>query len=830
MTVLREHLRTSLAQKVDRHGVVIWDDPDAAYADVFTDVVPESASVHSFSGSWFELRKEIEPRLAGQHAPAVVVYIPQERPDSDPLEELRAVGTQFTIKLSTLLKQALKGQLADERIETLGKQCSTITEAEAALEGGEASVDARLISLIGDTSATTIAAQLLSGAHDGALEDRALAEAARSTLAASLGGSYDDVSADALRATVFRQIVLAQLHVALGELPDELSHTHVRPTAARTRTGRSAVQAMRSDTSARAAYVDLADRADQDLHLAALVEWDDALSSVDVTAGIEAIALHEGIRRLENGDFASAAALASERIACSWWVGAESPASAIHRPRWRAIASIAELSDAIDRGIPPMATIAEISAWYTSEGWRVDSAFRQSELARVTSGDALDDLDDLFRQARARYETWLDEVLQTTSAALSAGDVIGVELQRSIHETYVRKQSGRRAYLLVDALRYELGKDLAFRLENSGINAEITTKSAIATPPSITPVGMAALLPGADDDFAIELGADNRLAVSIGGDPVRSVADRVSSLEHAHGKVTDLRLDDVANHDNKQLKKAIDGADLVLVRSTELDGAGEADQLAVTWGAFDQILSVLQTAVAKLLHAGIDQVVITADHGFLAVRQLGSERRIDKPAAESGELHRRAWIGRGGNATPSTIKVPLANFGIRSDLDIIASRGLGVFSSGGGLQFFHGGLSPQELVIPVITVTSQQAAPEPKYTVTIAVAGDRISTGVVAVTLTMEGDLFTRESRVRMQLVHDGERVAGVVGGDGVDTTTDTIEATVDTPRVVNLLVTKNLVAGTSVTLEVLDAATGVRLHGHDVDVAANVIVDDDLD
>ena len=55
-------------------------------------------------------------------------------------------------------------------------------------------------------------------------------------------------------------------------------------------------------------------------------------------------------------------------------------------------------------------------------------------------------------------------------------------------------------------------------------------------------------------------------------------------------------------------------------------------------------------------------------------------------------------------------------------------------------------------------------------------------------------------------------------------------EATVDTPRVVNLLITKNLVAGTSVTLEVLDAATGVRLHGHDVDVAANVIVDDDLD
>ena len=94
----------------------------------------------------------------------------------------------------------------------------------------------------------------------------------------------------------------------------------------------------------------------------------------------------------------------------------------------------------------------------------------------------------------------------------------------------------------------------------------------------------------------------------------------------------------------------------------------------------------------------------------------------------------------------------------------------------------------------------------------------------------MEGDLFTRESRVRMQLTQQGERVAGVVGGDGVDTTTDTIDATVDTPCVVSLLITKNLTAGSTATLEVLDAATGVRLSSRDIDVTANVIMEDDLD
>jgi hypothetical protein len=242
------------------------------------------------------------------------------------------------------------------------------------------------------------------------------------------------------------------------------------------------------------------------------------------------------------------------------------------------------------------------------------------------------------------------------------------------------------------------------------------------------------------------------------------------------------------------------------------------------------ILNVLQTAVAKLLHAGIQQVVITADHGFLAVRQLGEDRRIDKPSTGTGESHRRAWIGRGGTGSDSTVKVPLSAFGIAGDLDIITPRGLGVFTSGGGLQFFHGGLSPQELIVPVIVCTAVDESPDPKYQIGLAVAGEQITTGVLAVTLTMTGDLFTRASRVRVQLMQGGSQVGMVVGGDGVDRSTETIDATVDIPLVISLRVTANLIAGTTVDLEVLDAATGVRLETASITVAAHVIVEDQLD
>ena len=272
------------------------------------------------------------------------------------------------------------------------------------------------------------------------------------------------------------------------------------------------------------------------------------------------------------------------------------------------------------------------------------------------------------------------------------------------------------------------------------------------------PVGMAAVTPGADERFDVDLGSGSRLAVHVEGRAVRTVSDRVKRFEKVHGKVADVPLDKLAQYTSRELKKRIEGAALVLVRSTEIDADGESDQLAASWGSFDSTLNVLQTAVARLLHAGIRRVVLTADHGFLAVRQVGEELKVDKPSTGTGELHRRAWIGTGGTATDSTVKVPLSDFGIGGGLDIIAPRGLGVFVAGGGLQFFHGGLSPQELVVPVITVVSDEPTAEPKYEIDLSVAGGRITTGIVAVTIQMTGDLFTRESGVRVVLSQDGNR------------------------------------------------------------------------
>lgn len=828
MTAPREHLVEELARKLQRHGVVIWDDHEQSYGSVVCEIAPEGTSVAKFDGSWFALRREIEAHLTGTTPPSLLVYVSASKPDPDPLAELRAVGTSHRSRLSTIIRSSLRGQFTERRLEELVKQCQTLAEVEAALDAGASEADARLMTLVSESGTSAIARALLSGSYDEQLSDPSLLDAARGFFAQATGVASTAADGAALRSEVFRHFVLTTVHDATGALPDELIASFTPPTAPQCKTVKDTWGLLRALPDASASIVELADEADRVLHTAAVMTWQDGMGSVDLTPGVEEVALLEAKRLLGEGHWKAATELAEVRLRSSWWGQRNRVEDHNFPARWRAVAAIAELNTALETKPPAASSLASVVDWYSSAGWEVDSAYRRMEFLRVSTGAYLHDLDDAFVLGRQHYEQWLDEVLRRTADAIS-GDVLvpDQQQQRRIHHVEVRGWEST-AYVLVDALRYELGRDLATRFER--LKAAVGVRPALAAVPTITQVGMAAITPGADERFDIKLDSDARLVVHVDGEAVCTVPDRIKRLEKDHGKVADVPLDKLAHYTNRELKKRIEGAALVVVRSNEIDADGESDQLAASWGSFDATLDVLHTAVARLLHAGLQRVILTADHGFLAVRQVGEELKVDKPSTGTGELHRRAWIGIGGTVTDSTVKVPLSDFGIGGGLDIIAPRGLGVFVAGGGLQFFHGGLSPQELVVPVITVVSDEPTAEPKYEVDLSVAGGRITTGIVGVTIEMTGDLFTRESGVRVVLSQNDNRVARVVGGDGFDPSTDTIDAAVDKSQVVTMQILENLVAGSVAKLEVLDASTGIRLgDAVEVEVAANVIVEEEL-
>jgi hypothetical protein len=63
--------------------------------------------------------------------------------------------------LSTLAKDALKGQLSEQRLVDIGNQARTLGEAEAAV-AGDTGGDIRLIGLLGASDARTMALRVLT--------------------------------------------------------------------------------------------------------------------------------------------------------------------------------------------------------------------------------------------------------------------------------------------------------------------------------------------------------------------------------------------------------------------------------------------------------------------------------------------------------------------------------------------------------------------------------------------------------------------------------------------------------------------------------------------
>jgi hypothetical protein len=835
VTAMREHLTAELARKVSQNGLVVWQDTEREYSDVAASLCPPDARFIAYKGSWYALRREVERFLAGEVPPKLVIYAPARAPEEDPLEELRSAGGSYVRRLSTLAKEALKGQLSEQRLAEIGRQARTLLEAEAAISG-DAGGDVRLIGILDASDTRTMALRVLTGERSEELTAAGAWPAAAELLDAQIGGMLAG-SGDELRRAALRQMALTEITATVVALPRALASAWGSVSAEQRRRTGDLLIAWRADPVHRNGYGELARQVDDELGLASALPWANGLAGCVATPAAESLAFAEAVRRLDSGDSAGAGVLAEKRLQISPWVQPQGPGGegwATTARQWRAVQATAELLRAVsETQLPKGASPGPLLEWYVEVGWKVDRSHRRFEVAR-NDLRILGALEPAFTAARVAYEQWLDATLLALTAAIENDgfDAGSLAHQGDIHTNWVRDATGSVAYIWVDALRFELGTDLRDGLRADGHIAELY--AAVAAAPTITPVGMANLTPAAGAGLSLELDSGN-LAIRVSGTKVANVSDRVARLRAAHGdKVLDRTLDTVAGQGEKELKRALGDADLLLVRSQELDSAGESGMLNAAWSQFNAVLELLRNLVARLGQAGVRRIVITADHGFVTLsRGLGPDRAIDSPPGGTGNLHRRGWVGKGASTTPSTLRVPLASTGIPSDLDLIVPRGLAVFRAGGSKQFFHGGLSPQELLVPVIVVDTEPVPAPKELQVDIAVAGGRITTGAFAASIGFTGNLFTTEITVRV--VAKGPTASGVVArvvsGDGFDLATGAVTLRADgTSPVLTFQVTANLERDTTVDIEVFDARTGVRLGGAEATVSAKIVVEDELE
>ena len=259
-----------------------------------------------------------------------------------------------------------------------------------------------------------------------------------------------------------------------------------------------------------------------------------------------------------------------------------------------------------------------------------------------------------------------------------------------------------RAFVIIsDALRYEVAAELSETLVRSTKGtAKLESMQAIF--PSITKFGMAALLP------AQRLGVTEDMEVLADGMPTRSTAEREKILCTANPKSVAVQYTDVLNMKRAERRELVSGKDVVYIYHNNIDAIG--DKSVTEQKVFEACEDTVQE-LSNLLRIVVNDmqgtdVFITADHGFLYTYS---------PLSESDKLSRDAFDGtifelgrRYGLTAPDTTASYLLPIQLSGVLDGTPVKGYAPQDStrikvkGGGENYVHGGISLQEMVVPVI--------------------------------------------------------------------------------------------------------------------------------
>jgi hypothetical protein len=787
MHPLHDYVAKQLASHLTARGVVVWFDPRREFAPFIDElrggprargaltavtVGPIAAQLAEFDGSMFELRALAEPLVGGDVPGKLVVYLPgiDSEPTTSVLLELELAGERYQPGLKRLARNVLAQRYTDGVIDELTNRpnigWAELAQAASDTSGAEAPSTLKTIFRKAKNGDELVAAWLATDQHDGAIADKdgagELVKLVRSRLGLELP---DDATLAKLRAITLRYVLGSEFRSDLrGAAPASLDSIPV-PKNGKLDAVRDCAHRLRSEYAD--AYADLADRVEAELGLASARFVAADLGAIDTFRFEERALLAWCDELIARGQYAEALAVADERSHSHWL-----ERDITRKAMWEACRRMAELGQlatsvrAAVTAMPDSAT-AWIEAYTAPDGWhRVDQAQRRLEswLAHLPEDCA----EAPLGVVRAAYDETCRLMADgfTRALAMAQWNVPGVLHQTRVYSDTVTAQPRPVAYFLVDAMRYEMGVELVARLPR---NVEVALRPAVTALPSITPVGMSALLPGAAASYSV-VAQRGKLGGRIDD---AFLPDLAARKRHAAARVpdlVDLTLDEVLTWKQSRVTDRVAGKQVVIVRSQEIDHAGEAGFMATARRTMDTVIDNLARAVRRLAAAGVEHAVISADHGHLFFADdRDPSLRIDAPGGDTVELHRRCWIGRGGATPPGCVRVAATALGYDSDLELVFPAGAGVFRAGGDLAFHHGGPSLQELVVPVITVRTKPAAGTARGTaspVTIAKHPTVITAQALSAQLQLGGPnlaLFTSALTVRPMLMA-GDRQVGQVG------------------------------------------------------------------
>lgn len=790
MGIVANKLISILQVHIDRHKVVVWFDPEKAYTNIVDTLaenspIPDTTlAVYDPGKGFMVLRRELELIWHGEEPPCLLIYVPTaSRETHNALIEYIIAGVQLepglhppdrNTRLAVIARRALEPILPAATVEKIVSDTEKgqldLAEIESLAEHGQETLLGALSLIFKTGSTEEIALRFLTDPGiDKEITDKNAAAALTNLLNDALGvqpGDGNDLPG--LRAGLARHVLITEFLSSLaGEIPPSLKTIPLPKSKAARQTAAQLVQTWRLRRDLSASYVVVAQKLEAELGVGNQIWSIEALKSSETFERTEKSLQILVEKLLPSQPSQDLLDLASQRLGGFW-----SLQNLEIRLRWQVIAEAAQVfvqSGPIRQALREDLSAIALFNRYTQDKKQSQAAWCSLDTAHRRLDRELHNLDldpkendSTLKLVAAAQHSYAETVHLLASSFVHAYEQAGFALpgviqQTDIYHDFIEPSASESpvAYFLVDAFRFEMARELCAQFFNDW---EIELQPAIATPPTITEVGMAGLMPGAEKGLAIESAGSSKLGVMVLGHLLKARSDRVKYLDNkVRAPVAVVELNQIAPLKDKNIRNTLKSARLIVVTATdEIDGLWE-NQPAMARQLHEHVFDQLRRGLRTLFALGISKAVLTADHGFLVGERLMQGEPLDAPGGETADLHRRVWVGKGGAAVPECLRRPFSAFGIGGDLELVTPYGLTCFKApGGSTEYFHGGLSLQEMTIPVLIVsagTAKASSETPAFHWAITLGSKQISTRFFSVIVQGQAtDLFAIPPKIRVEL------------------------------------------------------------------------------
>lgn len=352
---------------------------------------------------------------------------------------------------------------------------------------------------------------------------------------------------------------------------------------------------------------------------------------------------------------------------------------------------------------------------YTQSWYKLDQLYRKFIYHKLESGEVslLNHLNDKIENIYSNnYLLKLGNRFQEFVESESQWNAAPILRQDNFFGHWVKPflDNNNKIYVIIsDAMRYEIADELVSLIrQEDRYSADIAPMLSML--PSYTQLGMAALLP--NETLSI---ADNTSGtVLVNGQSSQGRSNRSKILKTALQDRGDaITADDFMQLNRDGSRELLKANDVIYIYHNRIDHTG--DKMLSEGQAFEaaeKTLSDLMKIIKKLAAANANNILITADHGFIY-----QNREIDQSDFSGAEVRgkevlykdRRFILGKGLVDSPGLHKFSSKALGLIGDVEVQIPKSINRLRlSGSGSRFVHGGASLQEVVVPVVSINKKR--------------------------------------------------------------------------------------------------------------------------